>query len=465
MLLRLSVTGFKNLDDVEVAFGPFTCFYGRNAVGKSNIFDALQFLRLLADRDIQSAAASVRRPSTGSHQLLDLFRDGNADRVIEFKVDLIVPPEVVDDFGRKCRPATTFLRYRVGFRYVSDPAPRLMLVNEHLAHLKRNEVRTLLPFPRAREFVNSAIIGERRGVAFISTRPGDGESEVLLHGDGGSRGRPLPAGRSPFTGLGGTNTADYPTILAARREMQSWRFLHLEPSSLRSPDAISADPHVGEHGGGIAATLYHLARSHGDPQLVYQNIVNQVKRLAPNVADLRVDRDEARDQLVLQARMSGTSVWLGPRSLSEGTLRYLALATMELDPAGATLLAMEEPENGVHPSRISNLVQLLNDFAVDTSRAVSDDNPLRQVVINTHSPDVVRQVEPEDLLLVDEARKGESRTAIVRAISETWRATTMSRSSITFQSAADFITGSPMANAWEEARTAHQLVLDFGRAQ
>jgi len=45
MLTRLIVSGFKNLVDVDVRFGPFTtCVAGANGVGKSNLFDAIRFL-------------------------------------------------------------------------------------------------------------------------------------------------------------------------------------------------------------------------------------------------------------------------------------------------------------------------------------------------------------------------------------------------------------------------------------
>ena len=44
MLTRLEVKGFKNLLDMQVDFGPFTCIAGANGIGKSNIFDAIEFL-------------------------------------------------------------------------------------------------------------------------------------------------------------------------------------------------------------------------------------------------------------------------------------------------------------------------------------------------------------------------------------------------------------------------------------
>ncbi|HEX8249142.1 MAG TPA: AAA family ATPase, partial [Pyrinomonadaceae bacterium] len=60
MLTRLKVKGFKNLVDVDVRFGAFTCIAGSNGVGKSNLFDAIRFLSDLADHSLIRAATSVR---------------------------------------------------------------------------------------------------------------------------------------------------------------------------------------------------------------------------------------------------------------------------------------------------------------------------------------------------------------------------------------------------------------------
>ena len=92
------------------------------------------------------------------------------------------------------------------------------------------------------------------------------------------------------------------------------------------------------------------------------------------------------------------------RALSDGTLRFLALSVLELDPQCRGLLCLEEPENGIHPERIPAMLSLLQDIATDTDEPVGDDNPLRQVIVNTHSPAVVSQV-PEDSLLVAESKE------------------------------------------------------------
>ena len=52
MLTRLKVKGFKNLVDVDIRFGPFTCIAGPNAAGKSNLFDAIRFLSATASKTL-----------------------------------------------------------------------------------------------------------------------------------------------------------------------------------------------------------------------------------------------------------------------------------------------------------------------------------------------------------------------------------------------------------------------------
>jgi len=85
-------------------------------------------------------------------------------------------------------------------------------------------------------------------------------------------------------------------------------------------------------------------------------------------------------------------------------LRFLALAVLELDPRAGGLVCLEEPENGIHPARIPAMLQLLQDIATDVDSPIGPDNPLRQVIVNTHSPAVVMQV-PDASLLVAELKE------------------------------------------------------------
>ncbi|MCS7039538.1 MAG: AAA family ATPase, partial [Caldilineales bacterium] len=94
MLTRLKVSGFKNLVDVDVHFGPFTCVAGANGTGKSNLFDAIQFLSKLADNPLLNAALSVRSEGGRTGDLRHLFHrvgDRFTDRMT-FEAEMIVSP-------------------------------------------------------------------------------------------------------------------------------------------------------------------------------------------------------------------------------------------------------------------------------------------------------------------------------------------------------------------------------------
>lgn len=99
MLVALSITNFKSIREAHIRFGPFTCFIGHNGVGKSNLFDAIHFLSALTDRDIAEAAAEVRRTSDGGYSPLDLVFGRDPGRRIELSADMVVPPDIADDFG------------------------------------------------------------------------------------------------------------------------------------------------------------------------------------------------------------------------------------------------------------------------------------------------------------------------------------------------------------------------------
>lgn len=419
MLTRLHITGFKNLANVEIAFGPFTCIAGANGVGKSNLFDAIMFLRDLTDYSLTEAVARVRDPMGRSGDLQAIFHQTTSTPIqnVSFEADFVVPKKITDDFGRQATPSTTFLRYKLTLKYVPksvDTSERIEIVEEKLTYIQKSHARRLLGFPHSASFRDSIIVG-RRTTDLISTEFENGQSIINLHQDG-SQGRPfrVPAATSPKTILGGINTDSHPTVLAARREMQSWTLLQLEPSALRQPDNFSAEAKVGANGAHLPATLLRLGAT--------AEVANQLANLISDVQAISVDQDEGRrlNTLIVTSRdgMSHPA-----RALSDGTLRFLALAVMSADPEAGRLICLEEPENGIHPSRIPAILSLLESIAVNSQDpADSLNNPLRQVIINTHSPSVVSSLSHDTLIITRPVRENGSTVAEFCCLDGTWRA-------------------------------------------
>jgi predicted ATPase len=148
MLTRLKVSGFKNLVDVDVRFGPFTCVAGANAVGKSNLFDAIEFLSALANHTLIDAALSVRGEGGRTANVRSLFHRAGDEYAeeISFEAEMIVPLEGKHDLGQQAKATITFLRYTVVLAYrVDDSLPllgTLELVREELEHIKSGNMLT-----------------------------------------------------------------------------------------------------------------------------------------------------------------------------------------------------------------------------------------------------------------------------------------------------------------------------------
>lgn len=461
MLTRLEVRGFKNLLDLMVEFGPFTCIAGENGTGKSNVFDAIQFLSLLADRSMLEAAQEVR----GTHGELhgdarDLFWNGYADgeHRMSFAAEMIVPSEVEDDFGRIAEPTSTFLRYELVLGYQppqgGERGGRLTLRSEDLSQIRPRVAPHHLRFPHsAKEFRNSVVTGRRSTAPYISTSFDEGDAVVRIHPDGGRRGqpRPAPASRAPQTMLSTINRSDDPTILAARREMQSWRRLALEPSALRTSDRYTDPSDLQPDGLHLPRSLDRIARERypHDVARVYSRVAGRLSDLSGlHVRTLHVEADDKRELLTIKLHEIG-GMELPARSLSEGTLRFLALCVLLEDPQVRGLLCMEEPENGIHPANLNAMVELVRELAVDPYEPPGEGNPFRQVLINTHSPGIVSLVKEEDLLFADTAvvptAEGPARGLRLRPLADTWRAGGAGRGYSTMADILPYLTTPPQA--------------------
>lgn len=434
LLTRLEIDGFKNLKRFSVDFGPFTCIAGPNGVGKSNIFDAIQFLSLLADNTLIEAALKLRGSNAETADLRDLFwTDGNnQDKSFKIAAEMIIDPNVKDDFGRPVEASSTFLRYEVQIGYEASPQKgnlgRIYLQSEVLSYITEGESVKRLRFPHsARKFRKSAVRNKRRAKqGYISTHISrDGYTEILVHQDGGSSGKPqkAPADNAPRTIIATSNTSATPTILAARREMQSWRILSLEPTSMRGADRFQDDPHISPNGDHLPATLYRLALS-DKKQKVYSRIAAELSDLV-SIKRIYVETDEVRQLLILMIEEK-TGIKIPARSLSDGTLRFLTLCIINEDPESEGLICMEEPENGIHPAKLKAMVDLLHQLVVDINEEVCNENPMRQMIIATHSPSLVQLQDKNDLLFaletVVKSNKGKPiDTLRCRPLSNTWR--------------------------------------------
>lgn len=164
MITRFKVNGFKSLMDVNIALGPFTCIAGANAVGKSNLFDALVFLSHLADNTIIQAAKSVRSDQQRYSDVRDIFykRGEEYYPAILFEIDMIIPQAAEDDLGQKAKAAITTVKYVLELSLNNDPKEEpIQIRREELIPISTIEAKSSLLFNFEQEWFSSSVIGRR----------------------------------------------------------------------------------------------------------------------------------------------------------------------------------------------------------------------------------------------------------------------------------------------------------------
>jgi predicted ATPase len=163
--------------------------------------------------------------------------------------------------------------------------------------------------------------------------------------------------------------------------------LRLEPDELRAPVPLipRGKPiwFASEKGRGLGALYDALLNRDRDAFIA---IDQRFRELFPTIKALRLENADAHTKTMGLTLLDGTDV--GPGEMSEGMLYWLAFAIIEhLAPQG--MLLIEEPENGLHPSRIAQVMRILRDVSKRT-----------QIIVATHSPLVINELQPEEVTIV-----------------------------------------------------------------
>jgi predicted ATPase len=341
MLKRLAVRGFKSLIETSIKFPRLTVLFGPNAAGKSNLLDAVQALSRVGTMRTLSDALSA--PIRGYPIEAFAFPAGGLPELLEkpsasfsLEADLSIDDE---DY-----------RYRIEVAIAPD-SWRLSVADEYLAQLTAQ--------------------GEPRGNPTIQ-RVGE---ELYIR----RKGKPAHPRQEPL-GLNHAILSDarlggegYHALEQVRKKLSGWRVYYLDPRvAMRAAQPPSEVHDIGVLGSEIAPFLYRLRAEH--PR-AFQAVVRTLRALIPSVEDLTVDLDKRRGTLDIFIRQAGVDYSV--RVVSEGTLRVLALCAIAVNPWSGSLLAFEEPENGVHPRRLELIAQLLASLALEQGK---------QLIITTHSP-------------------------------------------------------------------------------
>ncbi|MBI5498249.1 MAG: AAA family ATPase [Deltaproteobacteria bacterium] len=331
-LVRVVIEGFKSIRAADLELRALNVLIGANGAGKSNLLGAFKLLNAL----------------TANRLAAHVAESGGAANVLRF--------------GPKVTP-----QILLGLDFESD--------------MGRNSYEARLSWvaPDRFIFADERVRFLRTGHALAADESlGGGHAESRLYAEDLG---PKARGVASFV----------------RYRMQRWRAYHFHDTSAESPMKRAAelvdDRFLRGDGGNIAAFVRMLKLAH---PAHYSRVRAAVQRAFPAFDDFVAEPSRSGPgSILLTWRELGQPHELGPHQLSDGTLRFICLAALLLQPwdheNAPSCITIDEPELGLHPAAIGLLAELVRDAA----RQV-------QVVVSTQSPGLISALDdPEAVVVVD----------------------------------------------------------------
>lgn len=355
-LSHLKVAGFRSIRNLDLELGDLTVLVGANGSGKSNFVGFFNLLSAMLSQDLQ----------------LYVQRKGGASSILHYGPKLT--PSLSASLTVSGVNGTGIYEFALGFA-----APdRLVFAGERLEFQRVGE---------AQPFIRSL---------------GAGHTEPQL----------TELARAPDL---------VPRTVAREclKHLRRIRMYHFHDTSEAAPIRLTQDlpdnHSLQANGSNLAAFLYMLQQSY---PAHFDRILTTVRLAVPYLRDFVLERDRlSPGRIQLRWRDRSADHEFGAHQLSDGSLRAIALITALMQPEELlpALIAIDEPELGLHPSAIATVAQLI--------RAVSRK---RQVIVATQSSRLIAGFAPEEVVVVerDEDERGHGASTFKRLSDEAlgaWR--------------------------------------------
>lgn len=392
MIRRASVRGYKSLTKFDVELNPLTVVFGPNAAGKSNFLDVLQLLsRMVTLRTLKEAfdppyrGTPLESFSFGPQGIAGHLQKERLEFTIEVDVELSdVTVAKVERQIAEMRSGNGVHEKRSGwlkerllrYRLTIEILPRsgiLRVADEYLAALRTDGE------PKGSR---AAFIGKEGKRLHLRL---EGQAHPTYHEVGLDHtlvSRPL-------------YPPHYPHVTALRQELSEWAFFYFEPRErMRAATPVKEVRHIGLMGEDLAAFLNTLRATENRQ---FRAIERALHTLVPRVTRIEAEPSSLGE---VELRLIEDGVPMPARLVSEGTLRMLGLLAVASAKEPSTLIALEEPENGIHPRRIRMLAEFLKSQGGRSGT---------QFIVTTHSPLLPDLLSDEELFV---CRREDGRTVI-----------------------------------------------------
>jgi predicted ATPase len=380
MIRRVEIRGYKSFQSLSVKLRPLSVIFGPNGSGKSNLLDALYLLsQAVSRKNLKEAFEDHRGLPLESFYYGDegydaLLKKNNLQ--FSMQVDVELSPttrkkvEEIVKAKRKGIDSSTspkaiiterLLRYHLTIEALPETG-YLRVMDERLCAIKDNgDEKKRKPFL------------ERQGNR-IHLRM-EGQAHPFFHQIGLDHTIVSTALYEPH----------YPHIAAFRMELANWCTYYLEPKTLMRGEVPLAEiESLGPRGENLAAFLNTLKHKHSKD---FESLNLSLKSILPT--DVSLDVELSKEGRV-GFGLCEDGPWFSARLISEGTLRLIGLLAAVHPKNPATIVAFEEPENGVHPVRLRMISDVLKNAVQSHGK---------QIIATTHSPILPEYFKDEDLFV------------------------------------------------------------------
>ncbi len=345
-----------------------TAVIGANGTGKSSLLDALCFLGDCLKEGVQAACEKQHRGG------FERLRTQGVDGSLQFDI--------------RVREASHTPPINYTLHIGSDSYGRPMVVHERL---RMDWVNPPQGEWDGRVFTQSVDgdfldLTDGRGFVWAGQDPTDGNPKMAIE----MQDRQVLA-VAAFGAL-----ASHPEIGKFREFLSGWYFSYFDPKLAKEPSTAGADSHLDREGKNLAKYLQFIEAAHpGELNLILQRIGKKI----PGLVGIKTNTSKNK-QLFLEFYCEGYAEPFFQQDMSDGTLKLLAYLLLMEDPNPASLIGIEEPENGLHHQLLSLLATELKNFS----------NQARgpQVLIATHAPDFVDALTPEEVWILSKGTDGYS---------------------------------------------------------
>lgn len=379
-LVDLSISHYKSLSDIALTdIQPVTVLVGCNGVGKSNLADALRFLRDAVSQGLDHAVST--RGGIG------LIRQYSPTKPFQISFDFGFIDEEHPEAIYRYQLTLTSLRegnFRVERERCEWRGPTGFVFDSNSTEMVDSDFEAMFAERNTEGHISLKIAGK------VLTP----DNERPVAPDTLALGNRLPLTAIAPVHFGGTSLRDF---------ILHFRFSAIYPNTLRQPAPPDTDPILKENGANWASILRNLKKTSRGKQAweqvreMMQVVMPQLEDISPTaVGGFILPRFKVREA-------SGEAHLFDPSQISDGTLRILGILLALYQTPHPSLMVIEEPEQTVNPALLALLA--------DAFREVSERT---QLLITSHSPHLIDCFEPENIQVVT-MQNGATRISPIRA--------------------------------------------------